>query len=109
MGYFILEAVIFALGIPAVIFGKIPITPRRAVRGSAARVVGAILLVPLPLYLVACKRSNVAPFALDGRGLDPLKPFSEGFVKLSAMSAAFACVLAATVLAIVASEPKRRD
>jgi len=108
-GYFILEMVIFGFGVLAFLVGWIPITRRRRVQGSAARTVGIILMIPLPLYFIACKRSNIAPLAWEVRSLDPLKPFTEGFVKLSAMSAAFACVLAATVLAVIASELKRRS
>src|SRR5258708_16850985 len=61
MGYFILEGLLFVLGILAFIVGKVPVTRRRMARGSAARLARLILMAPLPLYLLACKRSNVAP------------------------------------------------
>jgi hypothetical protein len=108
MGYFILEAALFVPGVIALLLGHVPLTRRRAVRGSAARLVGAILMIPLPLYLIACKRSNVPPLGSNHPSLDPLMPETEGFVRLSAVMAALACLLAATVLAIVTSESRRR-
>jgi hypothetical protein len=109
MGYFILEATLFVLGLAAFVFGKVPVTRRRWASGSAARIVGAILMIPLPLYLVACQRSHVGPLGTDERSLDPLLPVTEGFVHLAALSAAFACFLAAAVFAIITSEAPRRD
>ena len=108
MGYFILEAALFVLGMMVLFLGKAPLTRRRSVRGSAARLVGAILMIPLPLYLVACKQSHVSPLGSDQESLDPLMPVTEGFVRLAALAAAFASVLAATILALVASETRRR-
>jgi hypothetical protein len=108
MGYFILEASLFVLGMTAIVFGKVPLTRRRVVRGSAAYLVGAILMIPLPLYLVACKQSHLSPLGSNTESLDPLMPFSEGFLRLAALAAAFASVLAATVLAVVASETRPR-
>ena len=108
MGYFILNAVIFVLGMTAFLIGKVPLTRRRMVSGAAARVVGAILMIPLPLYLVACKRSNLSPLTSAGDGLDPLMPETQGFVRLGAMLAAFGSVLAATILALARHRPRRR-
>jgi len=108
MGYFILEVALFFPGALALIFGYVPLTPRRVVRGSAARLVGVLLMIPLPLYLIACKQSHVPPLGSDRPSLDPLMPETEGFVRLSAVLAAIGCVLAATVLAIVTSERRRR-
>jgi hypothetical protein len=109
MGYFILEAAIFLLGFAAFILGRVPLTRGRVVAGSAACLVGAILMIPLPLYLVACTQSNVAPLGLDRPSLDPLNPVAEGFVRLVGVAAAMASVLAATVLALVTSEKRRRE
>ena len=108
MGYFILEVALFVLGLLAFLVGRVPLTRRRLVRGSAARVVGAILLIPLPLYLMACKQSHVPPLGSDPDSLDPLMPVTEGFVRLAALAAAFASLLAATVFALVTSETRRR-
>jgi hypothetical protein len=109
MGYFLLEGFLFVLGILALIVGKVPVTRRRMAKGSAARLVGLILMAPLPLYLFACKRSNVAPLGSDKPSLDPLISATEGFIKLVALAGTFASVLAATVLAIITSEKPRRD
>jgi len=108
MGYFILEAVLFIPGLIAFILGKVPLSRRRAVNGSAARTIGAILMVPLPLYLIACKQSHVPPLGSDQPVLDPLFPETEGFVRLGALLAAFGSMLASGVLAIIASETKPR-
>ena len=108
MGYFILEVALFIPGLLAVLIGHVPLTRRRVVRGSAARLVGALLMIPLPLYLIACKGSNVPPLGAYRPSLDPLMPETEGFVRLAAVLAAIGCVLAATVLAIVTSERRRR-
>jgi uncharacterized membrane protein YccF (DUF307 family) len=108
VGYLILEIVLFAPGLLAFLFGRVPLTRRWIVRASAARLVGAILMIPLPLYLIACRRSNVSPFGADTLSLDPLKPESEGFVRLIGVVAAFACFLAAIVLAMVTAERRRR-
>jgi hypothetical protein len=110
MGYFLLEVGLFLAGVVAVVGGWVPLTRQRRVRGAAARVVGAILMIPLPLFLVACKQCHVGPLRANGLILDdPLMPMTQGLVRLIAMSAAFACALAATVLACVSSELPRRD
>jgi hypothetical protein len=108
MGYFILEVALFIPGLLAVLIGHVPLTRRRVVRGSAARLIGVLLMIPLPLYLIACKQSHVAPLGADRPSLDPLMPETEGFVRLSAVLAAIGCVLAATVLAIITSERRGR-
>jgi hypothetical protein len=108
MGYFILVAALFIPGLLALLVGHIPLTGRRAVKSTAARLVGAILMIPLPLYLIACKRSNVPPLASDEISLDPLMPETKGFVHLAGLIAALACLLAASVLAIVTSEKRPR-
>jgi hypothetical protein len=108
MGYFILETVLFIPGIFAFLIGYVPLTPRRVVRGTAARLVGALLMIPLPLYLIACKQSNVPPLGSDLPSLDPLMPETTGFVRLAGVMAALACILASSVLAIVTSEKRKR-
>jgi hypothetical protein len=65
-------------------------------------------MFPLPLYLIACKQSHVAPLGPQQPSLDPLMHETEGFVKLSALLAAFGSILAAGVLAAITSETKRR-
>jgi len=109
MGYFIVEAVLFVLGMGIFILGKVPMTRRRSVNGSAAYVVGFILMLPLPLYLLACMRCHVNPLRPDPRNMDPFMPFTEGFVQIAAMAAALGCGLAALVLAVIASEKKRPE
>lgn len=108
MGYFILEAVLFVPGVLALLIGFVPLSRRRVVRGTAARLVGAILMIPLPLYLIACKQSNVPPLGSDLPSLDPLMPETTGFVRLAGVMAAIACILASSVLAIVTSERWKR-
>ena len=108
MGYFILELALFVPGILALLIGHVPLLRRRAVKGTAARLVGAILMIPLPLYLIACRRSHVPPLGSDEPSLDPLMPETVGFVRLAGVMAALACLLAASVLAIVTSETRRR-
>jgi hypothetical protein len=108
MGYFLLELALFVPGLIALVVGKVPLTRRRAVHGSAARLVGVILMVPLPLYLVACKRSQLAPLGEDPPGLDPLRHSAQEFARLAALVAAFAGLLAATVFALATSEEQRR-
>ena len=108
MGYFLLELALFVPGLIALVVGKVPLTRRRAVHGSAARVVGILLMVPLPLYLVACKRSQLAPLGEDPLSLDPLRRSAQEFVQLAALLAAFASLLTATVFALATSEEERR-
>jgi hypothetical protein len=108
MGYFILESVLFTLGLAALIVGKVPVTRKRKATGSAARLVGVILMIPLVVYLLACKQTNVAPLGSDRPSLDPLMPHTEGFVRLGALLGGLSCLLVATVLAIITSEPPRR-
>jgi hypothetical protein len=108
MGYLILTGALFVPGLLVLLVGKIPLTRRRSVNGSAARIVGAILMIPLLLYLIACRQSHVSPYGSDPASLDPLMPETEGFVRLSAMMASAVCLLMATVLAIIASEKQRR-
>ncbi len=108
MGYFILELALFVPGVLALLIGHVPLTRRRVVKGTAARLVGAILMIPLPLYLIACRRSHVPPLGSDEPSLDPLMPETVGFVRLAGVMAALACLLAASVLAMVTSETRRR-
>ena len=108
MGYFILEAVLFVPGLLILLIGHVPVSRRRIVNGTAARLVGAILMIPLPLYLIACRRSNVPPLGSDEPSLDPLMHETIGFVRLAGVMAAIACLLVASVLAIVTSETRRR-
>jgi hypothetical protein len=56
----------------------------------------------------ACRRSHVPPLGSDEPSLDPLMPETVGFVRLAGVMAALACLIAASVLAIVTSETKRR-
>src|SRR6266851_1169666 len=106
MGYFILEAALFVPGVMALLIGHVPLSRQRVVRGTAARLLGAILMIPLPLYLIACKQSSVPPLGSDLPSLDPLMPETMGFVRLAGVMAALACLLAASVLAIVTSEKR---
>jgi hypothetical protein len=108
MGYFILEVALFAAGVAAFLLGKVPLTRRRVTSGAAAHLVGAILMIPLAVYLVACKQSHVSPLGSDPQGGDPLMPVTEGFVRLTALAAAFLSLLLAGVLAIITSETRRR-
>jgi hypothetical protein len=108
MAYFIVQAIIFALGSLAFVIGKIPMNRRRFVQGSAARIIGVILMIPLPLYLFACRQSHAPLLGSDDRNLDPLMPHTEGFIRLIAMAATFSCLLAAVTLAIITSETRRR-
>jgi hypothetical protein len=108
MGYFVLEFVLFLLGLGALVFGQVPVTKKRKATGSAAHLVGVILMVPLLIYLLACNQTNTPPLSLDARSLDALRPHTEGFVKLVAVAGALACMLVAAVLAIITSEPPRR-
>jgi hypothetical protein len=108
MAYFIIETVLFFLGLFAFFHGWIPLTRRRSVNGAAARVAGAILMIPLPLYLIACEQSHLSPLGYPTDELDPLMPETEGFVHLSAILAALGSFLAASVLSITASEKKPR-
>jgi hypothetical protein len=111
MGVFILEAVLFIPGFVILLAGKIPLSRRRSVNDSAARIVGAILMTPLPLYLIGCYRIQISPLATENEIqsiMDPLAPYSAGFLHIAAVAAAFFCVLLAVFLAIVTSETKRR-
>ena len=108
MAYFILETALFVPGLLAFLFGRIPLTLRRRVQGAAARIVGIILMIPLPLYLVACKQSHIPPLGSDQPSMDPLMPTTQGFVRLAALLAAIGSLLAASVLAIVTSEKRPR-
>ena len=108
MGFFIFTAVLFVLGCTAVIFGRVPVTRRRIVRGSAAYVIGAVLMAPLPLYMVACKRSHVDPFGAERRLLDPIERVAEGYIRLFGLGTALTSLFVALVLAILTSDPPRR-
>ena len=108
MGYLTLEIALFVPGLLIFLIGRLPLSRRRIVRDSAARLVGAVLLIPLPLYLIACKRGGVSPLGEDPLSLDPLQREGQNFVRLAALMAAFASVLTATVLALISSEARRR-
>jgi hypothetical protein len=109
MGYFILETSLFVIGAIVFVIGKLPLTRRRIVSGSPTRVIGFILMIPLGIYVVACKQSNVSPLGWEEVSrTDPWMPITGGFVRLAALAAAFGCGLMAVVLAIIASETRRR-
>ena len=108
MGYFLLDVVLFLPGLLVLFLGKVPLTRRRLVQGSAARLIGAVLMFPLPLYLVACRRAGVPPLGGEEFILDPFMPVTAGYVHLIAVGAALASLLLVTVLACVTSEIRRR-
>src|SRR5438105_853836 len=94
MAYFILEATLFAIGAIIFLIGKLPVTRRRMVSGSPTRVIGFILMIPLGIYLVACRQSHVSPLGWESISrTDPLMPMTGGFVRLAALAGAFGCVL----------------
>lgn len=108
MGYVILEVVLFFLGVAICGLGQLPLSRRRRVQGSAAYFVGAILMIPLPLYALISKECHVPPLGTPLVGLDPYGPVTEKLVHMCAVVAACACVLVASVLAGVASELRPR-
>src|SRR5438045_2491827 len=108
MGILLFQGALFVLGCAAIVFGKIPVTWRRKIQGSPAYVVGALLMAPLPLYLMACRRSNVDPFGAERRLLDPIERVAEGYVRLFGLGTALTSLLIAIVLSVLISEPPRR-
>jgi hypothetical protein len=67
-----------------------------------------MLMIPLAVYLVACKQSHVSPLGAEPPAEDRLMPVTVGFVRLTALAAAFVRLLLAAVLALVTSETRRR-
>jgi hypothetical protein len=110
MTYFIFETSLFAIGLLIFLFGRLPLTPNRTVRGSPAYLIGVLLMIPLGVYLIACRETGLSPLGWESLSrTDPYQPMTGGFLRLAAMASAFGCLLMATVLAIIASETKRRD
>jgi hypothetical protein len=109
MGYFIFDTTLFVIGFIAFLVGRLPVTRRRRVNGSPARLIGILLMIPLGVYVIACRETNLSPLGWEELSrTDPYQPMTGGFLRLSAMAAAFGCLLMAVVLAIIASEPRRR-
>jgi hypothetical protein len=108
MGYVILEASLFFIGLAICGLGKVPLSRRRRVQGAAAYFVGAILMLPLPFYAIASQKCHVPPLGTPLVGHDAFGPITAKFVHLSGVGAAFACVLVASVLAGVTSEIRPR-
>jgi hypothetical protein len=111
MAVFILVSVVFIPGFVILIAGKVPLTRRRSVNDAAARLVGVLLMVPLPLYLIACKSCHVPPLATEEQIqliMDPLMPFTAGYLHIGTVAATVFCILLAAVLAMATSEVKRR-
>ncbi len=108
MDNLVFQGSLFFLGLTAFLIGKLPLTPRRRVTGSAARTVGVLLMIPLPFFLLVCKQIQVSPLGPDPRNLDPMVLVNESFVRLTSFAAGFGCLLMATVLAAITSEKRRR-
>ncbi len=108
---FTIEVLLFLLGLVILIAGKIPLSRRRSVNDAAARLIGVVLMVPLPLYLFGCKLCHISPVARQEEidaVMDPLMPFSIGFLQIGVVVATMFCLLMSSVMAAVTSEMKRR-
>jgi EamA domain-containing membrane protein RarD len=111
MYVFILEAIVFIPGFIILVVGKIPLTRRRAVNDAAARIIGVILMLPLALYLIACRSLHIPPLATKEDIeliMDPLMPYTVGYLQIGAVAATLFCLVMAGILAFSASEIKRR-
>ncbi len=109
IGYFILEAGLCALGLAICGLGKVPLSRRRCVRGSAAYLVGVILMVPLPFYLIMCRQTGLPAAGPPPPGFDAFRPLTEKLVRITAVTVAATCVLAAGVLAAISSQVRSKD
>jgi hypothetical protein len=109
MGYFIFETTIFVVGLMVFLFGRLPLAPRRMVRGSPAHLIGIVLMIPMAVYLIACKQTNLSPLGwTELSRTDPYQPFTGGFLRLAALASAFGCLLMAAVLALITADKRPR-
>ncbi|HZU37864.1 MAG TPA: hypothetical protein VFA18_18225 [Gemmataceae bacterium] len=109
IGFFILEAVVFTLGLAICGLGMVPLSRRRSVRGSPAYLVGVILMLPLPFYLIMCQQTGLPAAGPLPPGFQGLKPLTVKLVGITAFAVSAACILAAGVLAAVSSEVRSKE
>jgi hypothetical protein len=103
----IAEIIMFVLGIIGVSRGTVALTRKRVATGTPARVAGALLLIPLPVYILA---NLVAGVSLMGQGPnpDPNLAAAAGVVSGIAVGVTALCFLAAIVICAVTAQPVRR-
>jgi hypothetical protein len=100
-----IEITMFVLGMIGVVKGKVSLTRTRVTIGTPARVAGALLLIPLPVYIVA---NVVAGIAIFGQAAQPSNPAFEAtaaIVSVVSIAVSAACFLAAIVLCAVTAKP----
>jgi hypothetical protein len=108
---FIFEVLLFVLGLVILIAGKIPLSRMRSVNDAAARIIGVVLMIPLLLYLIGCKLCHISPVATQEEidlVLDPLLPFSIGYMQIGVFVGTMFCLTVAGLLTAVTAETKRR-
>ncbi len=99
----VVEIIMFVMGIVGITKGTVAVTRRRVTTGTPARVAGALLLVPLPAYVLA---NVVAGASLLGQA-DHAGRASPvvGVVALFALGVSAACFLSALILCIATARP----
>jgi hypothetical protein len=100
-----IEIIMFVLGVIGVVKGKVSLTRTRVAIGTPARFAGALLLIPLPVYIVA---NIVAGIAIFGQAAQPANPALEataGVVSLIAAAVSVACFLVAIIVCAVTAKP----
>jgi hypothetical protein len=93
----IVMIIMLVMGIYALATGKIKLSPRRVVEGLPARVIGAVLCLPLPLHFGISFLVALA-IASQQRGGAPELPIWTSFVGIGLM---ILCGLAAVIIGAV--------
>jgi hypothetical protein len=101
----VVQVCLFVLGIIGLSRGKVSLTRTRIVTGTPARIIGAIFLVPLPVYVLINVIAGVSMFGADNAKPDPAVAAGVGIVALLGVGIIILCLIVGTVLAIVYAEP----
>jgi hypothetical protein len=102
----VLQIVMFVFGIVTLIRGQIKVAPSMVVRGPMARLIGLVLLIPLPLAFAIGLVIGVG-LAAQGKGVKDMP----GWIVAVEPSIVVVCFILVLILGFVSREPakKKRD
>ena len=102
---FVLEIIMFVLGVIGVAKGRVSLTRTRVAIGPPARIAGALLLIPLPVYIMANVIAGVA--IIGGGGAQPNLALqtTAGVVSLISLAVSLGCLIAAIIVCAVTAKP----
>jgi hypothetical protein len=99
----VVEIIMFVLGVIGVARGTVALTRTRVTTGMPARIAGALLLIPLPVYIVAGVVSGVS-LITQAKNPDPKLATTAVGVQIAAAIVTLVCFFAALILCAVTAQ-----